>query len=157
MLEKSELPALQLKFKNGDGDAAKIQRRILDNLEKQMAEYHAQEERQYELLETNPNYPPEVFERRNAVLRQKMEECQKQIYQAKAAMPKSVDYSERVAALQAAVDVLKDPNATPAEKNRLLKAIVERIEFTGSPSDHLNRKRNKRNENAFSLKIFLRV
>lgn len=154
-LETAELPELQLKVKNGDGKAVKIQQRLLEKLEKQMAEYHAQEDKQYEFLETG-RYTQDVFDRRNAVLRDKMEDCQKQIYQAKAAMPKDVDYEERVVALQNAIDMLKDPEATPAEKNRLLRAIVERIEFYGSAPVDKSVKGWKKNENKFSLKVFMR-
>jgi DNA invertase Pin-like site-specific DNA recombinase len=155
-LETAELPALQLKVKNGDGKAVKIQQRLLEKLEKQMADYHVQEDKQYELLETGV-YTQDVFDRRNAALRDKIETCQKEIYQAKAAMPKDVDYEERVVALQKAIDMLKDPEATPAEKNKLLRAIVERIEFTGIQSDHLNRKRNVRGYTPFSIKVFMRL
>lgn len=155
-LEEAELPALQLKVKNGDGNAIKIQRRQLEKLEKQMAEYVEQEDKQYELLETG-RYTQDVFDRRNAALRAKMEDCQEQIYRTKATMPKDVDYAERVVALQNAIDMLKDPEATPEEKNKLLRAIVERIEYTGTPSDSLNRKRNVRGYNPFSLKVFMRL
>ena len=41
-----------MRLKNNDGDAAKIQKRLLVKLEKQMEEYRDQEEKQYELLET---------------------------------------------------------------------------------------------------------
>lgn len=155
-LEHAELPALQFKVKNGDGNARKIQEKLLAKLEKQMEEYRAQEERQYDLLETNPNYSQEVFNRRNAALRAKMEECQAAIYQARSTMPESVDYSERVVALENAIEALKDPVATPEEKNRLLKAIIDRIEFTGVQSYHNDKKRGI-NENPFTLEVFLRL
>lgn len=155
-LETAELPELQLKVKNGDGKAVKIQQRLLEKLEKQMADYHVQEDKQYELLETGV-YTQDVFDRRNAVLRDKIEACQKEIYQAKAAMPKDVDYEERVVALQNAIDMLKDPEATPAEKNNLLRAIVERIEFYGSAPVDKSVKGWKKNENKFSIKVFLRL
>lgn len=155
-LEEAELPALQLKIKNGDGKAAKIQQRLLAKLEKQMDDYRAQEDKQFELLETG-RYTQDVFDRRHAVLHDKMEDCQKQIYQAKAAMPKDVDYEERVVALQYAIDMLKDPEASPADQNKALQAIVERIELTSIPSDHQNRKRNVRGHSPFSLKVFMRL
>lgn len=155
-LEEAELPALELKVKNGDGKAVKIQQKLLEKLEKQMEDYRAQEDKQYEFLETG-RYTQDVFDRRNAGLRDKMEECQKQIYQAKASMPKDVDYAERVVALRAAIDMLKDPEATPEEQNKLLRAIVDRIEYTGIPSDSLNRKRNVKGYNPFSIKVFLRL
>ena len=140
-LEEAELPALELKVKNGDGDARKIQQRLLIKLEKQMEDYRAQEERQYDLLETNPNYPQDVFDRRNKALRAKMEECQAAIYKAKSALPQSVDYAERVMALKAAIDILRDDAATAEEKNKVVKAIVERIEYSSVPSDRENRRR----------------
>lgn len=157
-LEEAELPALELKVKNGDGDARKIQQRQLVKLEKQMEEYRAQEERQYDLLETNPNYPQDVFERRNKALRAKMEECQAAIYKAKSALPQSVDYAERVMALKAAIDILRDDTATADEKNKVVKAVVDRVEFSSVPSDRENRKRLRGGEvSPFELRITLRL
>ena len=157
-LEEAELPLLELKVKNGDGDARKIQQRLLVKLEKQMEEYRAQEDRQYDLLETSPNYTQEVFDRRNKALREKMDDCQAAIYKAKSALPQSVDYAERVMALKAAIDILRDDTATPGEKNKVVKAIVDRIEFTSIPSDQENRKRLRGGEvSPFELSITLRL
>ena len=156
-LEQSELPALRLKVKNDDGNARKIQERLLEKLEKQMAEYREQEEKQFDLLETG-RYTQDLFDRRNAALRAKMEECQAAIYKAKSVMPKSVDYAERVVALENAIAILKDQDATPEQKNRVVKAIVERIEYVGSESiDHTKRKGVKRSDNPFTLNVFLRL
>lgn len=157
-LEEAELPAMELKVKNGDGDARKIQQRLLAKLEKQMEEYRAQEERQYDLLETNPNYPQDVFDRRNKALREKMDECQAAIYKAKSALPQSVDYAERIVALKAAIDILRDDTATAEAKNKVVKAIVERIEFSSVPSDRENRKRLRGDEiSPFEIRISLRL
>lgn len=157
-LEESELPSLEIKAKNNDGNALNIQRKLIAKLEKQMEDYRAQEDRQYELLETNPNYSQEVFNRRNAELRQKMEECKSAIYKAKSTLPESVDYSERVDKLKTAIDVLKDDTATANDKNKVLKAIVEKIEYHGQPSDPSpNRKSNRTGSDPFHLVITLRL
>lgn len=156
-LEEAELPALELKVKNDDGNAVKIQQKLLEKLEKKMQEYREQEEKQFDLLETGV-YSQDLFERRNAALRDKMEDCQKQIYQTKSTMPTAVDYTERVAALKDAIAMMKDPTATAEEKNKLLRAIVKRIEFTGTPSEGVKKKGVKQNDNnPFSLKVFLRL
>lgn len=154
-LETSELPALQFKLKNDDGNAAKIQKHLIEKLEKQMEEYRDQEDKQFDLLETG-KYTQDLFDRRNAVLRAKMEECQKQIYQARAAMPENVDYAERVDTLTAAIAKLRDPDATPEQKNRLLKSVVDKIEFFGVPPVDKS-KGWKKGENAYKLKITLRL
>lgn len=157
-LEEAELPAMELKIKNGDGNARKIQQRLLEKLEKQMADFRAQEERQYELLETNPNYPQDVFERRNKILRERMEECQAAIYKAKSALPQSVDYAERLVALQSAIAILKDDTVTAEEKNKVVKGIVDRIEYAGPPSDRDNKKRQTRGAvDPFEISITLRL
>jgi hypothetical protein len=132
-LEEAELPALKAKADNDEGSARKTQERIIARLTKQMQEYREQEEHQYELLETR-KYTQELFDRRNAALRAKMEECQKQLYLARSAMPKAVNYAERVVALENAIKALHDPEASNTEVNRVLKAIIERIDFTGTPA-----------------------
>ena len=155
-LEHSSLPELERKVANGDGDATKIQQRLLDKLEKQMQEYRIQEENQYELLETG-KYTQELFDRRNAALREKMALCQKQIYEAKQKMPKNVDYSEVLVSLKDAIALLKDPEAKPVAQNRALKRVVKNISFSGQKSTGLNRKGTVRNENNFSIEITLVV
>ena len=157
-LEYAELPALQLKVLNNDGDSRKIQEQQLKTLEKKMQEYLAQEDVQYEMRETR-EYTPEVFARRHAALRQKMDECLAQIDKVKATMPKPVDYAERLASLQAAIDILKDPEATPQEQNDVIKTIVERIDYTGVPCTPENK--NKRGPRSaplpFSIAVKLRL
>lgn len=155
-LENSELPALELKLQNGDGNAREIQRKLLAKLEREMEEYREQEENQYELLETKI-YTQDVFDRRNAKLRQKMDECQEAIYKAKSSLPDSVDYGERIEAMKKTIDILKDDNATPAEKNKVLKAIVERIEYSSVHSDPVDRRPNRKGVDPFNLDITLRL
>lgn len=155
-LEEAELPALKLKVKNDDGNALKIQQNLLAKLEKQLNEFVEQEDKQYEFLETG-RYSQDVFDRRNATLRAKMEECRNQIYKTKQTMPKAVNYTERVEALENAIEMFKDTEATPEEKNRLLRAIIDKIEFTGSAPVDKSIKGWKKNENNYNLKIFLRI
>lgn len=154
-LENSELPALHAKWKSGDGKALAIQQKLLASLEKEMENYRKQEDKQYDLLETGV-YTQDKFEQRNAVLRQKIEDCQNRICQAKATMPKDVDYAERIFALKAAIDGMKDHSLSPEQKNRLLKAIIKRIDYSGiAPVD--KSAWFKKGENEFTLSITLRL
>lgn len=152
-LEEAELPDLRSKVENDEGNARKTQERILAKLQKQLSEYRDQEETQYELLEKK-KYTQELFDRRNAALRAKMEECEKQIYKAKAVLPKSVNYAERVVALEAAIAALHDPEASTSEVNKVLKAIIERIEFTGEPG---RGKYGPREGEGIKLEVFLKL
>jgi hypothetical protein len=131
-LEQSELPDLKAKLNGNQGSSRAIQQRILDGLMKQMEEYKAQEENQYELLETK-KYTLELFEKRNAALRDKMARCEVQIREAKNNMPEEVDYAEKIVALENAITALRDESVSIEAKNRLLKNIVDRIEITTFP------------------------
>ena len=131
-LEETELPNLKAKMNSGQGNSAAIQQKILDGLTKQMAEYKEQEETQYELLETK-KYTPELFEKRNAALREKMKQCEIQIEETRRTMPKPIDYAERIIALEDAIKAMRDNTLTPEEQNRLLKKIVEKITIETFP------------------------
>ena len=110
-----------------------------------------------ELLEARV-YDRMTFERRNAKLREKMEETQAALYKAKSTLPESVDFAERIVTLKTAIAAMKDQTMTPAEQNRLLRAIVERIEYTGVEAvDHTRRRGLKRVPNNFTLEITLRL
>lgn len=154
LLEFSELPALEVKVKTGYGDSIKIQQRKLAQLEKQMEEYRAQEDYQYDMLETR-QYTQEFFNRRNTALRKKMEKCESDIASARASIPKSVNYEDQLKNLKTAIAALKDPEATPEEKNRLLKAVVDKIIFKGQPPVDKS-KWYKKGENEFTLATKLR-
>ena len=73
-------------------------------------------------------------------------------------MPDAVDFAERVVALKDAIAILKDSTATPAQQNRILKAIIHKIEYSGPPSDPDYRKtQNNRGVDPFELKFTLRL
>ena len=123
-----ELPNLEAKAKNGEGQSLSIQKTLVTRLEKQMADYRAQEETQYELLETR-KYTQEIFDKRNAILREKIDACQAQLTEAKRSLPDAVNYEEKLTTLKEAINALTNDEITAGAKNRLLKAVVSKIEY----------------------------
>ena len=147
-LEHVELPKLQRKLKNGDGESAAIQKRRIAKLAKQMEEYRQQEEKQYELLETG-KYTQALFDRRNAALREKMDACENELHLARTALPENVDYAERIVSLEEAIAAMKDPEMTPLEQNQILRSIVDRIEMDTTAGEF--------NRTEIHLEVFLRL
>ena len=131
-LEYSELPNLQAKLNSNQGNSVVMQQKILNGLMRKMEIYKEQEETQYELLETK-KYTPELFEKRNSVLREKMKQCEIQIAETRKTMPKPVDYEERILSLENAIKALKDDTLTGEEQNKILKKIIEKIEISTHP------------------------
>lgn len=131
-LEQVELPDLRAKLDGNQGSSRAIQQKLLDGLQKQLAEYKIQEENQYELLETK-KYTLELFEKRNAALREKMKQCERQIMETQRNMPEEVDYAERIVAMEDAIAALRDESRSIEDKNVCLKRIIDKIEITTFP------------------------
>lgn len=147
-LQNESLPDLESKASNNEGLSANIQKKQLEKLKKELEELQEQEENQFELLEKRV-YTEEMFLKRHKVLTVKIEGVQSQIYKLKQAAPKEVNYSSKVVKLKDAIAGIKDDSISAESKNKLLKSIIERIEF-----EFLGKQGRK---NLFKLHIFLRV
>ena len=143
------LPELETKLRNGDGSSAVIQKQLVDRLEKQMADLKAQEAKQYDLLETGI-YTNEVFLERNTALRAKISDCDNLLKEAKKNLPKAVDYEEKIRTLKKAVASLDDDNISFEDKNKLLKTVIKKIEYTSDKGQPLG-------VNDFKLRIDLNI
>ncbi len=143
------LPELEAKLANGDGNSTAIQQQLIDRLEKQMADFKAQEAKQYDLLETGI-YTNEVFLERNAALREKITACSNQLAEAKKDLPQAIDYAEKIITLKEAVNVIDDDTVPVEEKNRLLKAVIKEIEYTSEKGQPMG-------TNDFELEITLNI
>ena len=147
-LEQSELPNLEAMQRNNAGTSIAIQQQLIKRLEEEMAEYHEQEEMQYELLETR-RYTQELFEKRNAALRYKMADCEERLKKARLSLPNAINYEEKTIQLREAIQALRDESVKPEAQNRLLKAIIDRIELETID--------NGRKNTELKLQIFLRL
>lgn len=149
VLMAEHLPELEAKLNSGEGESTTIQKQLIDRLEKQMADFKAQEAKQYDLLETGI-YSNEIFLERNTAIREKITLCFNQLEEAKKNQPRPIDYEERVMSLKEAIAAIDDDTRTNEEKNRLLKAIIEKIEYSA-------KKGQPYGKNDFKLSITLKI
>ena len=147
-LQNESLPDLESKAKNNDGLSANIQKKQLEKLKKELDELLEQEANQYELLEKRI-YTEEIFLKRNKEITVKIESLKSKIYNLKQTTPKEIDYSDKVIKLKDAIAGIKDDSISAEAKNKLLKTIIEKIEF-----EFVDKVDGK---NLFKLHIFLRV
>lgn len=143
----ANIAAVEEKVKVGAESSREAKEAQLAALEAHMQKLQDQEENQYDLLEKK-EYTPEVFNRRHGKLVKEMEAVQKAIETARATMPEVIDYEDALIRLHAAVDAMANPDISALEKNMILKAIVDRIEYT--------REKGKVN-NPFELDVFLKL
>ena len=83
-----------------------------------------------------------------------MEECERQLYLAKSSLPKSVDYAERLVKLETAIEALQNDKMNVNDVNATLKQIINKIEFTGTPSQG---RYGPRNGDKIQLDVTLRL
>lgn len=148
-LVEEHLPDLEERRNNGAGDSVTIQHQLINKLEKQMADFKTQEAKQYDLLETGI-YTNEVFLERNAALREKINACSNQLAEAKKKLPKAINYEEKIATLKEAINSLDDDSIPMDKKNRLLKAVIEKMEYKSD-------KTQPKGTNEFTLSITLNL
>ncbi len=123
----------EIRIKNDEGDSVKLHARLIKNLEKKMKDLQAQELSQWE-SQSHPDpaqrMPAEIFKQLNEKLLKEKEEVQQALCKAYESMPDPVNYEEQVVKFKKALKALKDPKADAQKKNRLLKACIERIEYS---------------------------
>lgn len=127
-LLEAEIPRLEAELQNDSGKAKAIQMRLLEKMGKELEELHAKEEKQFDLLESG-TYTEEVFQKRNKALHVQMEELKSKMYEARQQMPKEIDYAGEIIKIKEAVTELRNPDVSIETKNRLLKTVIERIEY----------------------------
>lgn len=122
----------EIRIKNNDGDSLKLHQNLIKRLEAKKIELEKKEIAQWE-AQTDPDperrMPQHVFKMLNEKLLKEKEEVNQALCQAYESMPNPVDYEEKMLRFKDALDTLQDPNASAQQKNRLLKACIDRIDY----------------------------
>lgn len=122
----------EIRIENNEEDSIKLHANLIKDLEKQLKDLQAKEVKQWE-MQSDPNpakrMPEEIFFKLNEKLLKDKEEIQQALCNARATMPDPVDYEEKVVKFKNALDALTDPDTDAEQKNILLKACIEKIEY----------------------------
>lgn len=123
----------EIRIKNDEGNSIKLHNQLIKNLEKKMKELQAQELSQWE-MQSHPDpsqrMPAEIFKKLNEKLLKEKEEVQQALCKAYESMPEPINYEEKLLTFKDALAKLQDPEADASLQNRLLKACIERIEYS---------------------------
>ncbi len=141
MLEE-HIEKFEVLLKNGDNESAVLHERLIANLEKKLKELEKKELAQWE-AQADPDpmqrMPQAIFRQLNEKLQQEKKEVRQALQRARETAPERIDYREKIALFQDAVDGLKNDELNGAEKNRLLKRCVERIIYSRPTSVRLKK------------------
>lgn len=123
----------EVRITNDTGDSARFHAQLIKNLELRLKDLQARELAQWE-KQSDPDpaqrMPAEIFKQLNEKLLKEKDEIQQALCKAYESMPDPVDYEEKLKKFSDALAALRNPDVDAQTKNRLLKACIERIEYS---------------------------
>lgn len=145
ILEKS-IAEFEIKSKNNTDDVAKLHTKIIANLEKKLAEIEQKELSLWE-SQADPNpenrMPLDIFKKLNAKVLNDKEETRMALANARESMPAPIDYQEKIYRFKDALTALRDEKVSAEDKNKLLKACIERIEYHREKPERVKKDKTK--------------
>jgi hypothetical protein len=136
----------EIRLQNDTGDSAKLHAKLIKNLEKKMKDLEAKELSQWEAQsdpDENKRMPQHIFKKLNEKLLAEKEEVRQALCKAYESMPEPVNYEEKIKLFSDALAALRDPNVEAAEKNKLLKRCITRIEYSRDKPERIASKQER--------------
>lgn len=121
------------RIENNESDSVKLHASLIATLEKKLKDLEAKEISQWE-MQSDPDVekrmPQHIFQQLNEKILKEKEEVREALCKAYESMPEPVDYKEKVTTFTDALKALQDPDEDVLKKNALLKACIERIDYS---------------------------
>ena len=157
---RNSIKDFEIRLKNDEGNSVAVHQQLISNLEAELEKLNQKDERQKDLLEDGI-YSKEDFLKRNAKLHNRIEEVKQALCEAHQTMPESIDYENKIRTFSEVVEMMETDDADPAELNRLLKSIIERIDYTNTAKTTrrkgFDRQKGGWEHNNFSIDVHLRI
>ncbi len=126
---RDTLEDFEVRVDSGKDDSAERHQQMLARMEKRLADLRKEEVKQW-AEKMKHGMPEHVFRELNGPTVAEIEEIENSLHEARNLVPEPQDLKTKIVTLRAALDALLDPEAPVKEKNRLLKACIERITYS---------------------------
>ena len=126
---KDAIEDFEIRIEKGTDDSAQIHYQMVARLEKRLRELQELEIAQWD-AKTKGGMPEHVFQKLNGDTVAEIAEIQQALCTARGSTPEPINLREKVTTFRAALDALLDPDAPVKQKNKLLKACIERITYS---------------------------
>lgn len=118
----------EIRITGDNKDAHKLHANLIKDLENKLVALDAKEISLWDKY-TEEGMPKAIFDKLNEKLLREKEEINTALCKAKKSVPDPIDYEERLHRFQDALDALNNDEISANQKNKLLKACIERIEY----------------------------
>lgn len=119
----------EIRIKGDNKDARKLHANLIKDIENKLVDLDKNEISLWDKY-TKEGMPQHIFETLKNNLLTDRENLKSALCKAKETLPDPVDYEERLQRFQDALNALNDENMSADNKNKLLKACIERIEYS---------------------------
>ena len=137
---RQSISDFEVRIKNEDGDNLILHKKLLKNLEKKMEDIESRELSMWETQanpDTSQRMPAEIFKKLNDKLLKEKEEIKSALREAYNSAPNPAYYEDKRYRFQEALNALLDSNVSAEQKNKLLKACIEKIEYNRSSPERI--------------------
>ena len=129
-LLRDKIAEFEVEIEKGNNNANQFHEKLIASLEKKLVDINSKELSLWEAqLDTENKMPAHIFQALTDKLVKEREETETALAKAKEAISTPIDYERKRLTFQKALDALLDDEVSVAEKNHLLKACIDRIEY----------------------------
>ena len=146
---KNCIDDFEIRLQDNNDSALERHNALINRLENKLEELKKKELSQWEKY-AEEGMPKHIFVTLNEKVQKEKEDVKQALKEAHASTPSTTDYEEKIRRFKDAVDGLNDPTISAQKKNALLKACIERIEYTRPKSDRWN-------QQPFTIDVKLKV
>jgi hypothetical protein len=147
---QNSIADFEIQLRDNSEDARKMQESVLKNLERKMRDLEAKELAQWE-AQANPDpaqrMPPHIFALLNSKLLKEKEELAAAIRTTVDSMPDPSEYEQKIHRFRDALEALLNPEMEAEQKNKLLKACINRIEYSREAPTRIKNPEKKTRKN----------
>lgn len=127
----------EVRVEHQQDDSIELHRSLVERLEKQLADLEIKEKLQWEAKQhpdPEERMPSHIFKELNNKLLKEKEEINEALCKAKDSTPEPINYKRLMVSFTDTLDILQDPSIDASIKNRHLKDIIEKIEYSRPPT-----------------------
>ena len=139
----------EIQMNNNDETTLEQHKTIIKRLESKIEELNKKEVSIWEKY-TEEGMPKHIFNQLIEKVQKEKESTKEALRDATNSAPDATNYEEKICRFKDAMEALKDDSVSAQQKNRLLKACIERIEYSRGKSDRYH-------QEPFELDVKLKV
>ena len=136
---KQKISEYEVEAKKGNAESNAIHEKQIKFLEKKLTDIGNKEVALWEAqLDTENRMPQHIFQSLTDKLLKEREDTEKALSKTRELLSAPIDYEIKIVTLQKALDALLDDEVSVAEKNKFLKACINRVTYHRAPAQPMS-------------------